>query len=239
MSAHGETTAQGEQDAPTLSLAALPAGGSAAQPLACANCGAALVSDQRYCLSCGQPVSPVRLAFLDVLETEQARRSGSAPQGDWVQASGYALAPAGWAPVAPSQGAGGWLRRNSALLSLLSLLVLCLIAGLLVGHWASGGKASNGPQVFKIEGLGALAPTSSSAPTTTTGSATKHASSSSAAKEEAEESAEAAKETQAEKAPPPKPVQVSKSKIQKLTQSTGKKHQEEIESLGAQPIETK
>ena len=34
----------------------------------CADCGAPLVADQRYCLSCGQPASPVRLAFLDVLQ---------------------------------------------------------------------------------------------------------------------------------------------------------------------------
>lgn len=235
MSAHGETSAQG--DAPTVSLAAVPSEQATAQPLTCANCSAALVSDQRYCLSCGQPVSPVRLAFLDVLESEQARSAGQQP--NWLPANGYAVAPAGWAPVEPAQGAGGWLRRNSALLSLLSLLVLCLIAGLLVGHWASGGKASNGPQVIKVEGLGgALAPAASTGtPTTSTaGTSAKH---SSAAKEEGEESAEAAKETKAEKAPPPPPVKVSSNKIQKITQSTGKKHEEEIESLGAKPIETK
>ncbi len=31
---------------------------------------------------------------------------------------------------------------------------------------------------------------------------------------------------------------MSKAKINKLTQSTGKKHQEEINALGAEPIET-
>lgn len=232
MSAHGQ---QHNDDAPTVSLAAVPAEQAAAQPLTCANCNAALVSDQRYCLSCGQPVSPVRLAFLDVLESEQSRRNGA----QFLAAGGYALAPAGWAPQEPAQGAGGWLRRNTALLSLLSLLVLCLIAGLLVGHWASAGKASNGPQVIKVEGLGALSNAGSTAPSSTAGAASaKHGSASSAAKEEAEESAEAAKETKAEKAPPPPPVKVAPSKIQKLTQSTGKKHQEEINSLGAAPIET-
>ena len=37
----------------------------------CANCSAPLAPDQRYCLACGQPVSPVRLAFLDVLQSER------------------------------------------------------------------------------------------------------------------------------------------------------------------------
>ena len=36
----------------------------------CANCSAPLAPDQRYCLACGQPVSPVRLAFLDVLQAD-------------------------------------------------------------------------------------------------------------------------------------------------------------------------
>jgi hypothetical protein len=197
----------------------------------CASCGAAVVSDQRYCLSCGQPVSPVRLAFLDVLGAEQAR--AAQPTQQWLAAETLAAVPA-YAP-APAIGAGGWLRRNSPWLSLLSVLVLCLIAGLLLGHWASQGRSSTGPQVVKIEGL-AAAPAAAAGPATTT--ASKASSSKPAEKEEPEESAEAAKETKQEKAPPPPPVKISKTKIQKLTQSSGRKHQEEINSLGAQPIET-
>jgi hypothetical protein len=213
---------------PPVSLSPVPADQPGAS---CAHCGAALVSDQRYCLSCGQPVSPVRLAFLDVIGSE--RGAGTAATQQWVAADQLTIAPAGYGPAAPVAGAGGWLRRNSPLLSLLSVLVLCLIAGLLLGHWAGQGKASSGPQVVKIEGLSA-APVAA-APAST---ASKPASQKSTAKEEAEEAAEAAKETKQEKAPPPPPVKVSKTKIQKLTQSTGKKHQEEINSLGAQPIET-
>ena len=43
----------------------------------CEHCGAALVPDQRYCLSCGQPVSPTRMSFLDALQTQElaARRN--------------------------------------------------------------------------------------------------------------------------------------------------------------------
>ena len=202
----------------------------------CEHCGAPLVADQRYCLSCGQPCSPVRLAFLDVLQSEQARAAAPAPA--WLAPQTLELA--GYAPAAAS-GANGWLRRNSGLLSLLSVLVLCLIAGLLVGHWAtqgSGQSAARGPQVIKIEGLAAAAPAAAATPAAAPASTKQASSKSSAAKEEAEEAAEAAKETKAEKAPPPAPVKVSPTKIRKITTSTGKKHQEEIESLGAKPIET-
>ena len=43
-------------------------------PAKCANCGSSLVADQRYCLTCGQPCSPTRLAFLDVLQAESESR---------------------------------------------------------------------------------------------------------------------------------------------------------------------
>ena len=46
----------------------------------CRTARAVLAPDQRYCLACGQPVSPVRLAFLDVLQSDSqpyAARPGS------------------------------------------------------------------------------------------------------------------------------------------------------------------
>jgi len=194
----------------------------------CSNCGATLLADQRYCLECGQPASPVRLAFLDVLESEQ----GTSSQG---------IAPvpvsAGYANVYDAPGAAGWLRRNNGVLTLLAVLALCLIAGLLVGHWASGKQAPAAPTVVKVEGLGSVAATptggATSAPTTSTTESTK-----SSAKEEAEAAKAAAKETPAEKAPPPAPKKVSKTELQKLSTTTGKKHHEEIEAHGAEPIET-
>jgi len=204
----------------------------------CANCGASLVADQRYCLDCGQPCSPVRLAFLDLLAPETAR-AGAIPQGLGL-GEGADFAAVGYAPVYAEPGAGGWLRRNAGLLSLLSVLLLCLIAGLLVGHWVTQGKTSNAPQVVKIEGLaglGAASGTSTAAPNTPAASTTP-AASKAAAKEEAEEAKAGAKETKAEKAPPPAPVKASPTKLQKLSTTTGKKHQEEINALGAQPIET-
>jgi len=67
----------------------------------CSNCGATLLADQRYCLECGQPASPVRLAFLDVLESDQtraAREPGRAP----------VPVTAGYAAAYDAPGAAGW-----------------------------------------------------------------------------------------------------------------------------------
>ena len=194
----------------------------------CANCGATLLADQRYCLECGQPASPVRLAFLDVLESEQG-----------TGAQGIAAVPvsAGYANVYDAPGPAGWLRRNNGVLTLLAVLALCLIAGLLIGHWATGKQAPAAPTTIKVEGLGAAAaaPTSGTASTPT---ASPSESTNSSAKEEAEAAKAAAKETPAEKAPPPAPKKVSKTELQKLSSTSGKKHHEEIEAHGAEPIET-
>jgi hypothetical protein len=196
----------------------------------CANCGATLVADQRYCLSCGHPASPVRLAFLDALQ------GGPAGGGQSIEPS-----PMGFIPAGDSRGANGWLRRNSGLLALLAVLVLCLIAGLLVGHWVSqGGTKVPAKQVVEVKGLSGLAAApaaTSTTPASTTGSPAVESSKTSA-KEAAELAKERAKETKAEKAPPPKPVKVAPAKIKKLSTSSGKQHQEEINALGAQPIET-
>jgi hypothetical protein len=198
---------------------------------ACANCGAALVADQRYCLSCGQPASPVRLAFLDVLQGQPGTPGAGGPMIE--------MSPAGYVPVGEGRGANGWLRRNSGLLGLLAVLVLCLIAGLLVGHWVSQGNKTPAKQIVEVKGLSGLAAAPAAATTTPTSTTTTTpAEAKSNAKAQAEEAKAAAKETKAEKAPPAKPVKVAPAKIKKLTTSTGKQHQEEINALGNQPIET-
>jgi hypothetical protein len=212
-----------------VSLVPVPSEHAAAT---CANCGAALVADQRYCLSCGHPASPVRLAFLDAMQ------GGPSGGVQTIEPSSMGFIPAG-----ESRGANGWLRRNSGLLGLLAVLVLCLIAGLLVGHWASqGGTKVPAKQVVEVKGLSGLAAAPAAASTTaaskTESSSAAVESSKTSAKEAAELAKERAKETKAEKAPPPKPVKVAPAKIKKLSTSSGKQHQEEINALGAQPIET-
>ena len=77
------------------------------------------------------------------------------------------MGPAGYVPVGDGRGANGWLRRNSGLLGLLAVLVLCLIAGLLVGHWASQGSTKvPAKQVVEVKGLSGLAAAPAAAATT-------------------------------------------------------------------------
>lgn len=206
----------------------------------CGNCGAQLVADQRYCLSCGQPVSPVRLAFLDVLApAAPAPPAGAAPAA-WAPPPGtIEVSPAHYVAVQSQGGANAWLRRNSGLLGLVAILGLFLLAGLLIGHWVSASKAPANTTI-KVEGLGGLAAgtgTSAGATGTSETPAESVGASGGSSKQEAKEAAEGSHETAKEKAPPPKPKKATHDKVSKLTHSTGKKHQEEINSLGAEPIE--
>jgi hypothetical protein len=212
-----------------LSLAPVPSSDST-----CPNCSATLVADQRYCLSCGQPSSPVRLAFLDVLQSE--------PQGQVAPA--YAAPAFAYAQAQPSTAGPDWLRRYAPLFAVAAVLLLAMGIGLLVGHWVSQGKSS-GPQVVKIEGLAgvAAAPTGAAAATSTT--ATKSTSAASAetqsAKSEAAESKPVpakVEKKQAATVEKAAPVKQSAAQAQKLSKSTGQKHAEEVNELGDQPIET-
>jgi hypothetical protein len=214
-----------------MSLTPVPSEGAT-----CANCSAPLVADQRYCLSCGQPCSPVRLAFLDVLQAENQPQAPQFPVG---------TTPVAYTPLLEPTGASGWLRRYSPLFGALSVLLLAMIAGLLVGHWVTQSKAPS-QQVLKVEGLtlpsaavATTTPTSAAttpAPTTTTGK-----SSASEAKEEAEETAKEAKaeKAQAQKVEEAKTLKESSGSLKKLESTHGKTHAEEVNKLGAQPIETK
>jgi len=136
------------------------------------------------------------------------------------------------------------MRRYSGLFGLLSVLLMSIIVGLLVGHWVTQSKAP-AQQVLRVEGLsGATAPLASAASTTatspTSGSTTpKPAASAASSKESAKTEAKEVQEAKAiEKKPPPEAVKVTSTKLKKLGSTTGRKHEEEVNSLGAQPIET-
>jgi len=199
----------------------------------CTNCSAPLVADQRYCLSCGQPCSPVRLAFLDVLQTERAPQLGSAPMG---------TVPAAYTPYVEAAPGPAWLRRYAPLFGVLSVLLLAMIAGLLVGHWVTQSKAPVGPQVIKVEGLGGTPLASAGATTTPAKSATPTTtakSSSSAKSEEESEQAEAKAEEKAEETKPavaPAAKSLNSTSVNKLEKTTGKKHEAELNKLSTAPI---
>jgi len=221
-----------------MSLAPVPAE-QPAVAASCANCSAPLAPDQRYCLACGQPVSSVRLAFLDVLQGEtQPYAPSQSPAGSL---------PPGYASVVePTSGVYAWMRRYSGLFGLLSVLLLAIVVGLLVGHWVTQSKAPT-RQVLRVEGLGSAAAAaplasagSTAAASTTAAPATpKPVASAAPSKESAKAEAKEVREAKAiEKKPPPKAVKVNSTKLKKLGSTTGQKHEEEINSLGAQPIET-
>jgi hypothetical protein len=229
--------------AAAVSLAPVPSE-QATAGASCANCSAPLAPDQRYCLACGQPASPVRLAFLDVLQAEAPPHVG----GGHTPVS--SLHAPGYAPmIEPASGASAWMRRYSGLFGLLSVLLLAIVVGLLVGHWVTQSKAPS-QQVLKVEGLGggaatplasAASPTTPSAAATTTAASStpKPAASAAASKESHKTEAKEVQEAKAiEKKPPPKAVKVTSTKLKKLGSSSGRKHEEEVDSLGAQPIET-
>lgn len=205
----------------------------------CAGCGAPLASDQRYCLSCGRPSSPVRLAFLDVLQGEY-QTNGNSFAGGVAGAAAYATAP-------EPEGTLGALRRYSGLFGLLGVLLAALLIGLLVGHWLTGGSSS-GPQVLKVDlnaPLAAAAPAAVSTTGAYTGSASGSKSSSntgstnSHAPSKGEEKADEVKEAkEVTKVKPLPAAHKASSTLEKLAHTTGKKHAEEESKLGTAPIET-
>lgn len=200
----------------------------------CPNCGAAIVADQRYCLSCGQPCSPLRLEFLDVLQT------GGEPTATTVLPAPAGYAPAYLPPVEPD-GAIGWLRRYSDLLALVGVLLVTGLIGLLIGHWTKGASAPSGPQVVKIEGGLPLAAAAGNASTAGTSTSTTPTSGSAAGapQSKAQEEKEV-KETEASTVKAPPPAKASPGRLNKLSKSTGKTHKKEIEALtaGGKPIVT-
>lgn len=196
----------------------------------CSSCGAAIVADQRYCLTCGQPCSPVRLPFLDILQAESDARA---------QQTTVLPAPVGYLPAVEPDGAIGWLRRYSGLLALVGVLLVTGLIGLLIGHWTKS-SAPSGPQIVKIEGAGLpLAAAGSSTSATTPSSSTSSSASKQAPASETQEKKEV-KETEASTVKAPPPVKTSSASLKKLSKTTGKAHQKEIESLtaGGKPIET-
>jgi hypothetical protein len=212
-----------------MSVVALPSQPAPEGATACPSCAAAIVAGQRYCLSCGQPCSPVRLDFLDVLRADADTRAQTA----------VLPAPAGYLPAFEPDGAIGWLRRYSGLLALVGVLLVTGLIGLLIGHWTKS-AAPSGPQVVKIEGLPSAvlaAPAAAATPTSGTPAASSHTSP--APLGEAREKKEV-KEAEASTVKAPPPAKVNSSSLKRLSTMTGRAHQKEIESLtaGGKPIET-
>jgi len=227
----------------------------------CPNCGTRLAQDQRYCLNCGRPCSPVRLAFLDVLQSEHAAPggigagAGAVPAGKPLASGDGQILPATTVPTTlaypaagdPPDGVSGWLRRHAGLLSLVSVLLVSALIGLLIGHWVSGGSGLQTVRLVMPNGLALGAPAAGSTPSTSapssSGAAAPHQRSKAhtAAKSEPVTEAEEEREAQEIESRPTQlatPKKTSHNALKKLESSTGKKHTEELEKNGTAPIET-
>lgn len=213
----------------------------------CANCGAAVAEDQRYCLACGRPCTPLPRPFLDVLQAEYRPASPNTTQllpSAGALPPGAALPPATVAFALPPEPEGSIarLRRYSPLMGLLALLLATGFVGLVVGHWASG--SSSVPPVIKVEypaGVPGASASEASDASAAPGSGQKASSGEAAGgkESEAEEEKEVKEAETSQKALPP-PVKASSGTIKHLSSTHGKKHREEINKLikGGEPIET-
>jgi hypothetical protein len=104
----------------------------------CANCGAPLALDQRYCLQCGQRRGDPRLPFMDaVVLMDAVQRTQNAPP-----------------PPPPAKKRRGGISPNAALITGIGVLLLALGLGVLIGRSGNNETASapQTPQVITVEG---------------------------------------------------------------------------------------
>ena len=130
----------------------------------CANCGARLAGDQRYCVECGTRRGKPRYAVPTT--TTMTTTTTGAPGG--YRATRW-----------------GWMSSNASLILGVGVLLLAMGVGVLIGHDTAGTTSSGKAQVITVNGAssgGAAAPTTTpTTPATTagTGSSTPKSSSTS------------------------------------------------------------
>jgi hypothetical protein len=121
----------------------------------CGSCGAAMASDQRYCLACGQRRGDPRLPFMDaVVLMDAVKRPAQAP------------------PPPPRKKRGG-ISPNAALIAGVGTLLLALGIGVLIGRSGTHEVAQTAaaPQVIKVGGGGEESATGSKSKITSGGDA--------------------------------------------------------------------
>lgn len=162
----------------------------------------------------------------------------------------------GTADGSPSGGqdrVSGWLGRYSGVLGLLTVLLIAVLIGLLIGHWLTQKQAPS-HQVITVKGLStstgaasnATSGTSVPAATSTQAGTSKAkaasptaASAKKAPQAKSSEASEVKEVKEAETKALPKPVKADPKTLQKLSKKTGKDYEREINKLvtGDQPIE--
>lgn len=147
----------------------------------CADCGAAMAPDQRYCVECGHRRGPARVPVLDSLV-------GSPPQ----------------VSTQPSSPTRVRMSPNSSLIAGVGVLLLALGVGVLIGRSGTSSAKAPPAQVVTIAGGG-----SGAASTTPASESPRHAAAtSSKGAKSAAASQAAVKKATAAKGPPPKTVTV-------------------------------
>jgi hypothetical protein len=153
-------------NAPAGAPRELPAGLAATVGDRCADCGAPLAVDQRYCVECGERRGQPR--FPVVASTADGARAPARPRRPWR-----------W----PHVSAGGTLVAGIA------TLLLAMGVGVLIGHSgnsSSNQRASTPPvQVVTVSGGGGGALAAAGAPTSKTAAAKKSTAKANAAKAKA------------------------------------------------------
>jgi hypothetical protein len=142
---------------PSESIASHPSRVGSAEP--CAGCGAALASDQRYCLECGERRAPISSVLLGGTEPASSPQSGHAstpptPPGPLLE---------------PGQSsAGGAPRGNTVtVIAGVGVLLLAMGVGVLIGRSGGTQPAASAPQVISVaSGPATGTSTSQSAPFT-------------------------------------------------------------------------
>jgi hypothetical protein len=114
--------------------------------MSCSSCGAALASDQRYCLNCGQRRGDTRVDFRRHLDTQAVATKEPAKPANGTGAPS-AIAPVAEKPqpdkpqrdYAPLAAAGG-----------IAVLGVMLLIGVLIGRGSGGEEPAAAPQVVTV-----------------------------------------------------------------------------------------
>lgn len=120
-----------------------PAGPAGAAPIQtsavpggdqCANCGAPLAGDQRYCLQCGQRRGDPRLPFMDaVVLMDAVQRSQQGPP-----------------PPPPAKKQRSGISPNAALITGIGVLLLALGLGVLIGRSGDNSTTASAPAAPQV-----------------------------------------------------------------------------------------
>jgi hypothetical protein len=141
----------------------------------CPACGSPMLSDQRYCLTCGVRRGDPRLPFMDaVVFMDAMKQPQSAP----------AAAPS------PQPDHRPWMSANASLVAGVATLVLAIGVGVLIGRSGDGStNTAAAPQVIRVGG-GEESATASTAKANEGATSTGGGKSKSASKKKAKEKTE-------------------------------------------------